>query len=76
MDYNGDGDISRREFLGTPRQFEELDTDQDGFLTAEEVAPPETDNPEIAPREEPEADQPAEDPQPNEAAPQDTAAAL
>lgn len=40
MDYNGDGDISRREFLGTQRQFEELDQDQDGFITVAEIAPP------------------------------------
>ena len=32
MDYNGDGDISRREFLGTPEQFAGLDTNGDGFL--------------------------------------------
>ncbi len=37
MDYNGDDDISRREFLGTPEQFSQLDTDQDGFITAAEV---------------------------------------
>lgn len=37
MDYNGDGDISLREFLGTPAQFSELDTDHDGFITDAEV---------------------------------------
>lgn len=37
MDYNGDGDISLREFLGTPAQFSTLDTDQDGFITDAEV---------------------------------------
>lgn len=37
MDYNGDGDISLREFLGTPDQFSELDTDHDGFITDAEV---------------------------------------
>ena len=39
MDYNGDGDISRREFLGTQSQFEELDQDGDGFLIVGEIAP-------------------------------------
>jgi len=37
MDYNEDGDISRREFLGTTTQFSTLDADHDGFITAEEV---------------------------------------
>ncbi|QDU73516.1 transaldolase/EF-hand domain-containing protein [Bremerella volcania] len=37
MDYNGDGDISLREFLGTPAQFSELDADHDGFITDAEV---------------------------------------
>ncbi len=41
MDYNGDGDISPREFLGTPQQFAELDADSDGFLTASEADSPE-----------------------------------
>src|SRR5439155_21616343 len=27
MDRNGDGDVSRREFLGTDEQFKEIDTD-------------------------------------------------
>lgn len=38
MDYNGDGDISLREFLGTPDQFAELDTNDDGFITDAEVS--------------------------------------
>ncbi|PQO36739.1 hypothetical protein C5Y96_06085 [Blastopirellula marina] len=37
MDYNGDGDISIREFLGTPDQFSKLDADNDGFITAAEA---------------------------------------
>ncbi|GAA4428644.1 hypothetical protein [Bremerella cremea] len=37
MDYNGDGDISPREFLGTPQQFQKLDLDQDGFVTGTEA---------------------------------------
>ncbi|MBA2113060.1 hypothetical protein [Bremerella alba] len=37
MDYNGDGDISPREFLGTAVQFSELDTNHDGFITDAEV---------------------------------------
>jgi hypothetical protein len=37
MDRNGDGDISRREFLGTEAQFEAADTDRDGLLSREEA---------------------------------------
>ncbi|MEW4565005.1 hypothetical protein AB1K70_20940 [Bremerella sp. JC770] len=37
MDYNGDGDISLREFLGTPAQFTAFDLDDDGFITEAEV---------------------------------------
>lgn len=37
-DFNGDGDISRREFLGTPDQFAHLDTDANGFVDATEAA--------------------------------------
>lgn len=70
MDFNGDGDISRREFLGTPSQFDELDIDDDGFLTSGEVAPPEAD-----PAAEPESDQPPADAKPDENASQDVAAA-
>ncbi len=39
MDANADGDISPREFLGTPEQFQELDIDQDGFISRAEVTP-------------------------------------
>ncbi|MEX1040516.1 MAG: hypothetical protein WDZ51_07795 [Pirellulaceae bacterium] len=38
MDSNGDGDISRREFLGTDAQFQMLDRDSDGLISAEETA--------------------------------------
>ena len=31
-DPNGDGDISPREFLGTPDQYQRLDRDNDGFI--------------------------------------------
>ncbi|RCS53038.1 hypothetical protein DTL42_09520 [Bremerella cremea] len=66
MDYNGDGDISRREFLGTPRQFDELDQDGDGFLTASEVtavaeAPPSEPPAEEATTEEPATEAAAEE---------------
>ncbi|MEM9658941.1 MAG: hypothetical protein AAF961_11325, partial [Planctomycetota bacterium] len=38
-DFNGDGDVSRREFLGSMEQFEELDENHDGFIeTAEAIA--------------------------------------
>ncbi len=37
MDANGDGEISRREFLGTTAQFELLDENRDGFVTAQEA---------------------------------------
>jgi Ca2+-binding EF-hand superfamily protein len=37
-DFNGDGDISRREFLGSLEQFSRLDTDQNGYISAEEAA--------------------------------------
>ena len=37
MDANGDGDISKREFLGTPELFEAFDNDHDGLLSRAEV---------------------------------------
>ena len=37
MDKNGDGDITLREFLGTKKQFEELDRNGDGFLERKEA---------------------------------------
>jgi hypothetical protein len=37
-DLNGDGDISRREFVGTTAQFDRLDDDKDGYVGAEESA--------------------------------------
>lgn len=40
MDRNRDGGISWREFLGTRLQFEELDTDRDGFVVEEEAVRP------------------------------------
>ncbi|MCI0333977.1 MAG: hypothetical protein L0228_12225 [Planctomycetes bacterium] len=36
-DLNGDGDISRREFLGSIEQFNRLDVDQDGYISAAEA---------------------------------------
>jgi hypothetical protein len=37
MDRNGDGDISRREFLGPPTAFRKLDLDSDGLLSRDEA---------------------------------------
>jgi Ca2+-binding EF-hand superfamily protein len=37
-DFNQDGDISRREFLGSLEQFDRLDEDHNGFISAEEAA--------------------------------------
>jgi Ca2+-binding EF-hand superfamily protein len=37
MDRNGDGDVSLREFLGTPEDFKRIDTDGDGLIDAQEA---------------------------------------
>jgi Ca2+-binding EF-hand superfamily protein len=37
MDRNQDGDVSRREFVGTEEQFARIDTDGDGLISAEEA---------------------------------------
>jgi Ca2+-binding EF-hand superfamily protein len=37
MDRNGDGDVSRSEFLGTKAEFDEIDTDHDGLISLEEA---------------------------------------
>jgi hypothetical protein len=37
-DLNQDGDVSRREFLGSATQFARLDADQDGFIDPAEAA--------------------------------------
>ena len=37
MDKNRDGDVSRREFLGTDEQFRQIDADGDGLISAEEA---------------------------------------
>jgi Ca2+-binding EF-hand superfamily protein len=37
MDRNGDGDISPREFLGTPEDFRRIDLDGDGLIDAQEA---------------------------------------
>jgi Ca2+-binding EF-hand superfamily protein len=36
-DYNGDGDVSRREFLGTAEQFSSLDINRDGYISTDEA---------------------------------------
>lgn len=37
MDRNGDGDISRLEFLGTRAEFDRIDTDKDGIISTAEA---------------------------------------
>jgi hypothetical protein len=37
MDRNGDGDVSRAEFLGTKEEFDAIDTDHDGLISLEEA---------------------------------------
>ncbi len=48
-DLNGDGDISRTEFLGSEAHFEGLDADRDNFITAEEAAAISEPNAELRP---------------------------
>jgi Ca2+-binding EF-hand superfamily protein len=37
MDRNGDGDVSRSEFVGTREEFDKIDTDHDGLISLEEA---------------------------------------
>jgi hypothetical protein len=37
LDRNGDGDVSRTEFIGTPAEFNSYDTDGDGLISAAEA---------------------------------------
>lgn len=37
MDRNGDGDVSRSEFLGTKAEFEAIDSDKDGLVSLQEA---------------------------------------
>jgi Ca2+-binding EF-hand superfamily protein len=37
MDLNGDGDVSRREFLGSREDFDRIDADGDGLIDADEA---------------------------------------
>jgi hypothetical protein len=45
MDRNGDGDVSRREWLGTAEEFRRLDKDGDGLISAKEAEAAERDAP-------------------------------
>jgi hypothetical protein len=38
MDVNGDGDVSRREFLGSEEEFRRLDADGDGLISLFEAS--------------------------------------
>jgi hypothetical protein len=38
MDTNGDGDLTRREFLGSDEQFNQLDKSGDGAISTLEIA--------------------------------------
>ena len=38
MDSNRDGDVSRKEFLGTDEEFARIDTDGDGLISPEEAS--------------------------------------
>jgi Ca2+-binding EF-hand superfamily protein len=44
-DFNGDGDVSRREFLGSIEQFSRLDANRDGFISGQEALEVAADNP-------------------------------
>lgn len=44
MDRNGDGDVSRKEFLGAPSHFKKLDLDGDGWISREEAEAAEAKN--------------------------------
>jgi Ca2+-binding EF-hand superfamily protein len=37
MDRNHDGDVSRREFLGSEEAFRKIDRDSDGLISLEEA---------------------------------------
>ena len=37
MDRNGDGDVSRSEFLGTREEFDAIDADRDGLVSLDEA---------------------------------------
>lgn len=37
MDRNGDGDVSRSEYIGTKDEFDAIDTDRDGLISLEEA---------------------------------------
>lgn len=60
-DFNGDGDIGRREFLGSAEKFKELDADGNGFIDAAEgeAATPKKELPEDESKSEPSTPEPS-----------------
>jgi hypothetical protein len=60
MDQNGDGEISRREFLGTTDQFRRLDASTDGFLTAAEATAAESEHGDVEKLPGPDAAEPTD----------------
>jgi Ca2+-binding EF-hand superfamily protein len=61
MDRNGDGDVSRSEFIGTKTEFDVIDTDHDDLISLEEAETWDTKMREKAPAKPPERPRPKPD---------------